>query len=94
MCGRAWNTRAASQSQEREDSAELDLVASGEYVGYALVSDDNGKWAFTDGGMAPVAPKGGFAKTVGITAIADPCMWQDSPRAAIAYARRIKEEGH
>ena len=81
--------RAARQSQ---DSERLDFITSKPGVCYALVSDDNGRWALTDAGMGPVAPDQGFTETVGITSIVDPDMWKSSPREAIDHARRVEVE--
>jgi|SRR5690625_1260467 len=82
--------KAALQSQ---DSERLDFITSKPGVCYALVSDDNGRWALTDAGMGPVAPDQGFTETVGITSIVDPDMWKSSPREAIDHARRVEGDG-
>lgn len=73
-------------TQHIDDKTLLDFVSLGENCGHALVSDDDGRWAFTDSGMSPIAEEGGFTETVSIMSIVDPHMWKSSPREAIAYA--------
>ena len=81
--------RTALQSQDREDTERLDFLSRADIMGCSLVSDDDGRWAFSDSGVAPVPPEGGFTGDVSIVSWVKADMWKESPREAIDHARRI-----
>ncbi len=88
----AVSAKHGLQSQDREDAERLDFLSRADIMGCSLVSDDDGRWAFSDCGVAPVPPEGGFTGDVSIVSWVEADMWKESPREAIDYAQR-KIEG-